>query len=212
MLSVLQQVYTNIKSYRTALYSYRINLLNSLGTMSNRLIPMSLVPKNDLQGILQALTSSPKIQANNLMLALNPITEVNAYYETRLLQEVYADEVGLIFKVSMPMATKPQSCWFTEQSPSQCQKAEQRDVHNLENRRKLLSIDNKWWKACRPEQTATRWLRRIDHNRHLPQWLFVEPKCWFMSVFFNAGGSDDCPKGLWDWKLSTPSNRTEPQT
>ena len=106
MLSVLQQVYTNIKSYRTALYSYRINLLNSLGTMSNRLIPMSLVPKNDLQGILQALTSSPKIQANNLMLALNPITEVNAYYETRLLQEVYADEVGLIFKVSMPMATK----------------------------------------------------------------------------------------------------------
>ena len=106
MLTALQQVYTNIKTYRTALFSYRINLLNSLSSMSSRLIPMSLVPKHDLHGILLALVEARAFNNDGLTLALNADDEISAYYETQLLQEVYADEVGLIIKVSIPMATK----------------------------------------------------------------------------------------------------------
>ncbi len=41
------------ENFRTALYSYKSNVLMSLGTMINGIMPLNLVPKNNLRQILQ---------------------------------------------------------------------------------------------------------------------------------------------------------------
>ena len=44
--SLLAITFANIKSYRGAIYTYRINMMNSIQPILNHYLPMSLVPRN----------------------------------------------------------------------------------------------------------------------------------------------------------------------
>ena len=46
--SLLAVPFANIKSYRSALYIYRINMMNSIQPMLNHFYPMSLGPRQSL--------------------------------------------------------------------------------------------------------------------------------------------------------------------
>ena len=50
--ALLTLLYSDVKSYRAALYSYRLNLLNSIPTLLQKHLPMSLVPRESLMAIL----------------------------------------------------------------------------------------------------------------------------------------------------------------
>lgn len=104
LLSNLVFLHTNIKAYRTALFTYRINLLNSLTPMSNNHLPMSLVPKSSLLEILKQIALSQIDSVDRLTLAILP-RNVLTYYETKLLREVTANELGLMFTFSIPMSS-----------------------------------------------------------------------------------------------------------
>ena len=58
--SLLSILYADIKSYRSALYAYSINLLNSLPILLDKRLLMSLVPRKSLLAVLDSVHDSQK--------------------------------------------------------------------------------------------------------------------------------------------------------
>ena len=44
--------YSNVKSYRAALFAYRVNLLNSIPALLNNFIPMTLLGRASLEKVI----------------------------------------------------------------------------------------------------------------------------------------------------------------
>ena len=55
--SLLALTFANIKSYRGALYTYKINMMSSIQPLLNNYLPMSLVPRQALLAILDDVAS-----------------------------------------------------------------------------------------------------------------------------------------------------------
>ena len=83
--SLLAITFSNIKSYRGALHTYRINMMNSIQPILNNFLPMSLVPRQSLLAILESVASEQGRSKDRLSLAI-PMDEILSYYESRLLR------------------------------------------------------------------------------------------------------------------------------
>ena len=103
--SLLALTFANIKSYRGALYTYKINMMNSIQPILNQYLPMSLVPRAALTAILDDVASEQWRKSDRLSLAI-PMDEIIAYYESQLLRDVLVVEQGLIMRIAIPLATK----------------------------------------------------------------------------------------------------------
>ena len=103
--SLLALTFANIKSYRGALYTYKINMMNSIQPLLNNYLPMSLVPRQALLAILDDVASEQWRKSDRLSLAI-PMDEIIAYYESQLLRDVLVVEQGLIMRIAIPLATK----------------------------------------------------------------------------------------------------------
>ena len=103
--SLLALTFANIKSYRGALYTYKINMMNSIQPLLNNYLPMSLVPRQALLAILDDVASEQWRKSDRLSLAI-PMDEIIAYYESQLLRDVLVVEQGLIKRIAIPLATK----------------------------------------------------------------------------------------------------------
>ena len=97
--------FANIKSYRGALYTYKINMMNSIQPLLNNYLPMSLVPRQALLAILDGVASEQWRKSDRLSLAI-AMDEIIAYYESQLLRDVLLVEQGLIMRFAIPLATK----------------------------------------------------------------------------------------------------------
>ena len=53
--SMLSIIYSDVKSYRSALYSFRLNVINSIPSLLKKHLPMSLVPRESLLAILESV-------------------------------------------------------------------------------------------------------------------------------------------------------------
>ena len=104
LVSMLLTLYNNIKAYRSAAYAYRITILNSITTMTNKRIPMALLPKEDFESILLDISDELVNNGQKLTLAIPP-KQILTYYETQLLQRVETTDIGLVFQVSIPLAS-----------------------------------------------------------------------------------------------------------
>ena len=100
---IFQAILANIKTYRSALYTFRINILNALTPLMNQLLPMSLVPSEQLHEILTIVQLQQNGQQDRLSLAV-PIQEILSYYETKLVTQVKAIDAGLLLTLAIPMA------------------------------------------------------------------------------------------------------------
>ncbi len=100
----LLTLHSNVKTFRTALFSYKANLLSSLGTMIKGIIPLNLVPKNHLRSILQEVVLRHANGGSRLTLAI-PLHNIFTYYETPLIEEVDTSEAGLTLSVMIPLAS-----------------------------------------------------------------------------------------------------------
>ena len=96
-------LYADIKSYRAALYSFRLNVINSIPTLLDKRLPMSLVPKKSLLKVLNAVYDSLKYASDRLTLAI-PITDLLSYYDAKLVSEVSSVPEGLLMTLSIPLA------------------------------------------------------------------------------------------------------------
>ncbi len=98
----LMTLHANIKTFRTALFAYKSNLLAALGTMIKGIITLNLVPKNHLRSILQEVVL--RHGGSRLTLAI-PLHSFLTYYETPLIEEVDTTEAGLTLSVTIPLAS-----------------------------------------------------------------------------------------------------------
>ena len=102
---IFQAILCNIKTYRSDLYTFRINVLNALTPLMNQLLPMSLIPREELNEILTIVHLQQNGQQDRLSLAV-AIQEILSYYETKLVTQNEATDAGLILKLAIPMASK----------------------------------------------------------------------------------------------------------
>ena len=103
--SLLSLFYSNVKSYRAALFAYRLNLLNSIPAFLNQYIPMSLLDRASLDEVVSVVQSIQNKALDRLTLAIPP-HEALSYYEARLLQDVVALSEGLLLTMSIPLASR----------------------------------------------------------------------------------------------------------
>ena len=106
--SLLSLVYANVKAYRSALYSYRMNMMNSISPLLKKYLPMSLVSRNSLHSILKEVTDELSTNGSRLSLAI-PRTDILSYYDAQLLREVISLEDGLLMTLSIPLASSQTS-------------------------------------------------------------------------------------------------------
>ena len=102
--NIFTTILSSIKTYRAALYTFRINLLNSLTPLMNQLLPMSLIPTDQLEEILTLVHLEQNGKSDRLSLAI-PITDILSYYETKLVTQVDAIDEGLILTLAIPLAS-----------------------------------------------------------------------------------------------------------
>ena len=98
-------IYTNIKSYSAALFSYRLTLVGSIPTLLQKHLPMALVPRESLLLILQSVARLQDSALDRLSLAI-PMTDLLSYYDAKLLHDVTTVPEGLLLTLSIPLASK----------------------------------------------------------------------------------------------------------
>ena len=103
--SLLSLIYSNVKSYRTALFAFQMNIMNSIPSLLLQYVPMSLLPKDSLEIILRKVATEQLKARDRLTLAI-PMDELLAYYEARLLLDVLTLEDGLLMTMSIPLASR----------------------------------------------------------------------------------------------------------
>ena len=102
---IFQTILENIKTHRAGLYTFRINVLNSLTPLMNQLLSMSLLPRQQLHEIFSMVHLQQNGLQDRLSLAV-PIQDILWYYETKLVTQVEGTESGLILTLAIPMASK----------------------------------------------------------------------------------------------------------
>ena len=103
--SLLAFTFANMKSYRGAIYTYRINTMNLIQPILNNYLPMSLVPRQSLLTILENVAAEQSRSKDRLSLAI-PMDEIISYYESQLLQDVVTADQGLVMGMAILLASK----------------------------------------------------------------------------------------------------------
>ena len=101
---LLALAYTNIKTYRSELFAYKLNLMTSIPILLKRQLPMSLVSKDSLSTILNLVANEQVISQDRLSLAI-PTTEILSYYEAELLKDAVTIREGLL-TLAIPLASR----------------------------------------------------------------------------------------------------------
>ena len=102
--SLLSLLYSDVKSYRAALYAFKTNIMNAIPTLLDKRLTMSLVPRNSLIAILNSVYESQKDAADRLTLAI-PTTDLHSYYDAKLLRDVVTVDEGLLMTLAIPMSS-----------------------------------------------------------------------------------------------------------
>ena len=102
--SLLGLLYADIKSYKAALYAYRLNILNSIPTLLEQRLPMSIVPRDSLLAILDSVYDSQKTASDRLTLAI-PVQDLLSYYDAKNLRYVVTVDEGLLLTLAIPLAS-----------------------------------------------------------------------------------------------------------
>ena len=113
ILAWLLMLQTEIKNFRTSTYTFRSTSLTAFMTMTNEFLPISLVPREHLEKVLVSVQRSLGHDDQMLSLAI-PINKILTYYETKLLREVTTNDLGLVFKMAIPLASRETVLEFFE--------------------------------------------------------------------------------------------------
>ena len=102
--SLLAVLHADITTYKAALYAFKSNILNSIPTLLDKRLPMSLVPRESLLAVIDAVYRSQKDEDHRLSLAIPP-SDVHSYYDAKLLRDVLTVEEGILLSLAIPYAS-----------------------------------------------------------------------------------------------------------
>ena len=103
--SLLSMVHASIKAFRSALYAFRMNILNSIPVILRGHLPMSLIPMESLLVILERVAIEQSKATDRLSLAI-PMTDLLSYYDSRLLADAVTVPEGILMTLSIPLASR----------------------------------------------------------------------------------------------------------
>ena len=103
--SLLAMIHASVKSYRSALFAYRMNVLNAIPVLLRGHLPMSLIPMDSFLVILQQVATEQATASDRLSLAI-PMTDLLSYYDSRLLDDALTVTAGLLLTLKIPLASK----------------------------------------------------------------------------------------------------------
>ena len=104
-ISSLLSLYSSVKSYRIEFFAFQMNIVNSIPSLRSQYVPMSLLPKESLEIIVEPVDDEQEISANRFSLAI-PKQELLSYYEWRLLLDVLTLDDGLLMTMAIPFASR----------------------------------------------------------------------------------------------------------
>ena len=102
--SLLNLVYADVKSYKAALYAFKNNLLDSVPTLLDQRLTISLMPRESLLVVLSSVYKSQINASDRLSLAI-PTNELHSYYDSKLLREVATISEGLLLTLAISLAS-----------------------------------------------------------------------------------------------------------
>ena len=103
--SLLPMIQASVKSYRSALLAFRMNLLNSIPVLLKIHLPMSLIPMELLLAIMDSVSLRQSKAEDRLTLAI-PASDLLSYYDSRLLVDAITVAEGLLLILNIPLASK----------------------------------------------------------------------------------------------------------
>ena len=103
--SLLSMIHASVKSYRSALFAFHMNILNSIPVLLKRLLLMSLVPMESLIAIMDSVSLRQLKAEDRLTLAL-PASDLLSYYDSRLLADNITVSEGLLSTLNISLASQ----------------------------------------------------------------------------------------------------------
>ena len=103
--SLFAMIHARIKSYRAALFAFRMNILNSIPVILRGHLPMSLVPTESLLAILRSFAMKQTTAEDRLSLAI-PMSDLLSYFDSKLLADAITVKEGLLMTLNIPLASK----------------------------------------------------------------------------------------------------------
>ena len=101
--SLLSMIHASVKSYRSALFAFRVNILNSIPVLLKGHLPMSLFPMESLLVIMDSVSLRQSKAEDRLSLAI-PASDLLSYYDSRLLADAITVSEGLLLTLNIPLA------------------------------------------------------------------------------------------------------------
>ena len=103
--SLLSMIHASVKSYRSALFAFRMNILNSIPVLFKGHLPMSLIPMESLLAIMDSVSLRQSKTEDRLTLAI-PASDLLSYYDSRLLTDAITVSEGLLLTLNIPLASQ----------------------------------------------------------------------------------------------------------
>ena len=103
--SLLSMIHASVKSYRSALFAFRMNILNSIPVLLKRHLPMSLIAMESLLAITDIVSLRQSKAEDRLTLAV-PASDLLTYYDSRLLADAITVSEGLLLTLNIPLASQ----------------------------------------------------------------------------------------------------------
>ena len=103
--SLLSMIHASVKSYRFALFAFRMNILNSIPVLLKGHLPMSLILLESLLAIMDSVSLRQSKAEDRLTLAI-PASDLLSYYDSRLLADAITVSEGLWLTLNLPLASQ----------------------------------------------------------------------------------------------------------
>ena len=107
--SYVSVLYTNLRTYRTSLHSFRVTLLSSTSMMTEGFLPQALIPRPFLQDVL-----------HHVLLQATPSNYKSSLFETKLVSQFLSTDFSLLFTFFIPFSSKSTVLDISMPSSSQC--------------------------------------------------------------------------------------------
>ena len=98
-------IHASLKSYHSALFAFRMNILNSIPVLLKGHLPMSLIPMEALLAIMDTVSLRQSKAEDRLPLAI-PASDLLSYYDSRLLADAITVSEGVLLTLNIPLASQ----------------------------------------------------------------------------------------------------------
>ena len=113
VFSLLSMIHASVKSYRSALFAFRMNILNSIPVLLKGHLPMWLLPMELLLVIMDSVSLRQSKAEDRLTLVI-PASNLLSYYDSRLLADAITVSEGLLLTLNIHLASQQTVFTFLE--------------------------------------------------------------------------------------------------